>query len=90
MRRSIRTKTTKIVTMVMVTNEWPLHALEVAVAIQATAANHVEIRAIVVNPHPLNRLHEHDSDDISDHWRAYTFCYSLTKVKRQTNKMVLI
>lgn len=57
------------------------HAFELAVVTPASAANHVEIRAIAVNLHPLIQHHEHDSDDTSIHWRAYTFCYSLKSGK---------
>lgn len=85
MQQSIRTTTEMIVTMVTAMNEWPLHASEVAEVIQATAVNHVEIQVIAVNLHPWNRLHEHDSDDILTHWRAYTFCYSLQRKNQSIN-----
>lgn len=77
MQQLIQMKTETTETMAVAMNESLPHAFGLAVVTRATAVNHEEIRAIAVNPHPLIQHHEHDSDDTSIHWRAYTFYYSL-------------
>lgn len=77
MQQWIQTMKLASVSMVRVTHEHLLHASELVVVILAAVVNHEVTQAVAVNLRPLSQLHEHDSDGISNHLHAYTFCCSL-------------